>query len=282
MQKVLLIGGSGMLGSDLKKVFQTSSKIQLLAPTHSECDITNLDQVKKIVDQFGPKALINSAAYNFVDQAEDDAIQAFQINAEGPKILAQLCQEKGIKLIHYSTDYVFDGSKNIPYVEEDLTHPLSIYGESKEKGEKNIQKYCEDYLILRVAWLFGAHGKNFIKTILKLAQEKEVISVVNDQVGSPTSTIDLAQATFSLIKEKIPSGIYHVVNSGFCSWYELACEAISLALGKKNIKAISSSHYPTKAKRPFYTVLSTQKINAFGFISMPSWQEALKIFLNGN
>lgn len=282
MQKVLLIGSSGMLGSDLKIIFQSSSKIQLLAPIHSDCDITNFDQVKKIINQFSPKVVINSAAYNFVDQAEDHAIEAFQINAEGPKILAQLCQEKGIRLIHYSTDYVFDGTKKSPYVEKDLTHPLSIYGKSKEQGEQNIQNYCEDYLILRVAWLFGSHGKNFIKTILKLAQEKEVISVVSDQVGCPTSTRDLARATLFLTEEKIPSGIYHLVNSGFCSWYELAKEALSLALGKKNVKAISSGQYRTKAERPFYTVLSTQKIDSFGFISMPSWQEALKVFLNGN
>lgn len=258
--KTLIIGANGMLGFDLCKVFPDAVKI-----THKELDITNRDQVLKSIQRIKPNLVINAAAYTDVDGCEDEPELALQVNAYGPEYIAKVCNKLGATLIHFSTDYVFDGAKN-QYVESDIPNPINSYGRSKLLGEQKIIENLDDYRIIRISWLFGTHGKNFVETMLKLSDEMAEVKVVNDQFGKPTYTLDLAHKITEITE--LDAGIYHVTNEGVCSWYEFASVVID------NVVPCTSDEFPKKAKRPKYSVLINTKTGP-----MRHWKEAIKDYL---
>lgn len=249
-----------MLGSDLCEVFPDSIKM-----THHELDITDRVQVRSAIEENMPDIVINAAAYTNVDGCEDDKELAFDVNGRALIQIAKSCASIGAVLVHYSTDYVFDGSRN-EYVESDETNPINVYGESKLLGEKNITENMKDYRIIRTSWLFGLHGKNFVETMLRLSGEMQTVRVVNDQFGKPTFTSDLARKTPEIIG--FPPGIYHITNEGPCSWYEFARAAI------ENVVSCSTDEFPRKAKRPKYSILTNTKTSP-----MRPWKEALNEYL---
>jgi dTDP-4-dehydrorhamnose reductase len=228
-------------------------------------DISNENAVMRLVKQEGPSVLINAAAYTDVDGCEDNRDLAFAVNGEGPGYIAAACSEIGAILVHYSTDYIFDGTKP-EYREDDPPNPISIYGDSKVLGEISIKKNMEDFRIIRTSWLFGSHGKNFVDTILSLSRQIPEVRVVNDQIGKPTYTFDLAEATPDIISSK--PGIYHVTNDGQCSWYEFASSFIPNAI------PCSSAEFSRRAQRPAYSVLVNTKTSP-----LRHWREAVEEYI---
>lgn len=281
--KILVLGSEGQLGHELVTLLE-NTKQDYTALNRQQLDLTKPDKIKQIIQDNKPSLIINCAAYTAVDKAEQEKELAMKVNAQAPAAIAQISQEIGSSLIHISTDYVFDGCNNIPYTEEAATNPASIYGQSKLKGEQAVAKYCDQHIIIRTAWVYGSYGKgNFVKTMIRLGMEKETLRVVCDQIGSPTWTQNLAQAILS-ISSKITSetaGIYHYTNSGVCSWYDLAvatlegAKQLGFSIKTKNIEPISSKEYPTPAKRPHYSVLSSQKISHLLETYPPHWQKSL-------
>ena len=258
--KILILGAGGMLGMDLCKVFPDAVRL-----THSGLDITDKERVIERIEEVKPDVIINAAAYTDVDGCEDEHELAFDVNGRAPGYIAQGCSLVGAKLVHFSTDYVFDGSKK-EYVESDLPNPINVYGESKLVGEMRIIENMEDYRIIRTSWLFGHHGRNFVETMLKLSGEMEEVRVVDDQFGKPTYTADLARKTMEIID--LEAGIYHVTNEGVCSWYEFASAIID------NVVPCSSDEFPIKAKRPTYSVLANTKT-----APMRHWREVVLKYL---
>ena len=258
--KTLIIGSSGMLGSDLCKVFPDAVKL-----AHKDLDITDRKQVLESIRKINPNLVINAAAYTDVDGCEDRQELAFQVNGHGPGYIAGACSDINATLIHFSTDYVFNGSKH-EYIESDTPDPINVYGHSKLLGERKIAENLDDYRIIRISWLFGTHGKNFVETMLRLSGEMAQVRVVNDQFGKPTYTVDLANK----IKEiaELEAGIYHVTNEGVCSWFEFASAVIN------NTVSCTSEEFPRKARRPKYSVLVNTKTEP-----MRHWKEALKDYL---
>lgn len=277
--KILVTGANGMLAHDL---IQQLKKEDWLVYTFSkqELDITQSESIQKQIENFKPNVVINCAAYTKVDQAESEEKSACGINWQGVKNLSNVCSQHKVKLVHVSTDFVFDGNQNEPYLENDVTHPQGVYGVTKLKGEQAIQNTNVNYLIVRTSWLYGAKGHNFVKTMLRLANERSELKVVDDQIGCPTWTFDLANALISLIKEK-SLGIYHFSNQGQCSWYEFAKEAIEVAYHQKYITQIPkifpipTSEYPLPAKRPLFSVLNCEKYMQSTQQSPPEWKESL-------
>lgn len=278
-KRILLLGCRGMLGSDMRTML-TRNGYDVTSIDYPEIDITDKTSVGKIMSETKPEIAVNCAAYTDVDGCETYAKKAFAVNAEGVKNIAEACGEIKAKLIHYSTDYIFDGKKSQPYEEFDAPYPLSVYGQSKLKGEIHITSILKDYLIIRTSWLFGKNGKNFVTTILRLAEERNELKVVSDQIGSPTYTIDLIQATENLI-EKMAQGIYNVTNTGYCSWYEFAVKILELT-GVNNVKIlpITSDELKLPAKRPKNSALGNARFNSLCQFKMPQWEEALKGFLS--
>ena len=254
--KTVILGASGMLGSDLSGVFPDASKF-----THHDLDITNKQQVLKTIEAISPDVVINAAAYTNVDECEDEQNLALEVNGHAPGYMAQACSGIGAILVHFSTDYVFDGSKK-EYVESDTTNPINVYGQSKLMGEQEIIKNMDNYRIIRTSWLFGVHGRNFVEAMLRLSEEMDAVKVVNDQFGKPTFTADLARKTSEIIG--LSPGIYHITNDGVCSWYEFASAIID------NVVPCSSDEFLKKAKRPEYSVLVNTKTTP-----MRHWKEAL-------
>jgi len=276
--KVLITGYKGMLGSDLVNILENENQHELILTDIEELDITNLEEVKKMFQDEKPEAVINVAAYTDVDGCETNRELAYNVNSFGPKNLAIASNEIGAKLLHISTDYVFPGNNTKPYTEEDKTGPQSYYGETKLQAEEFIEKNMKNYFIVRTAWLYGINGKNFVKTMLNLAKTNNEISVVNDQRGSPTFTIDLANAIVELVKTD-KYGIYHVTNSDECSWYEFAKDIFELANVEIEVKPVTTAEYPTPAKRPQYSALSHEKWNSSGFKPLRNFKKALKEYL---
>jgi dTDP-4-dehydrorhamnose reductase len=258
--KTLIIGANGMLGFDLCKVFPEAVKL-----THRELDITKRDQVLESIRNIKPDLVINAAAYTDVEGCEDKQELAFQVNGYGPGYIAEACNKIGSTLVHFSTDYVFDGSRT-EYIESDTPNPINVYGRSKLLGEQKIAEKTDDYRIVRISWLFGIHGKNFVDTILKLSGEMAEVKVVNDQFGKPTYALDLAHKIAAI--NELETGIYHMTNEGVCSWYEFASAFIDNAI------PCTSEEFPRKAKRPKYSVLLNTKAEP-----MRHWKEALKDYL---
>ena len=258
-QGVLILGAFGMLGHDLQAVFPE-------AICHGrDVDITDETAVFSCITHAKPKVVLNAAAYTDVDGCEEDPGSAFRVNGEGPGYIAKACNAAGAVLIHYSTDYVFDGARP-EYFEDDTPHPINVYGESKLLGEVRVREYTDDYRIIRTSWLFGRHGKNFVDTMIQLSRQMYQVRVVNDQIGRPTYTVDLAGKTADIIGGE--PGIYHITNDGRCSWFEFA-EAI---IG--NAVPVSSAEFPRKARRPAYSVLMNTKTSP-----MRHWKDALSEYL---
>ena len=253
-------------------------------------DITDYNLVLNTLVTLKADGIINCAAYTHVDACESERDRAEQVNTRGPANLARAAKLTGARLVHVSTDFVFDGEKRLPYGEEDVVNPQSVYGRTKALGEQTIlDSGLKEYFIVRTSWLYGPGGKNFVDTIIRLAKEKESIRVVSDQTGSPTYTEDLAQALWSLVSlHDTHYGIYHYANEGQCSWYEFAQEIIRQLRKKgdnlmvKDIIAIESKDYPQPAKRPAFSVLSKDKIKQATGITIPSWQVSLERYIRGN
>ncbi|MEK5206067.1 dTDP-4-dehydrorhamnose reductase [Psychrobacillus sp. FSL H8-0510] len=276
--KVMLTGANGQLGQELVDQFKATS-FSIFAFTKTELDITDELKVQKVVGEIQPDVIINTAAFTKVDLAESEEYLAYNINGYAQRNLAVAAEKVGAKICYVSTDYVFDGTGEVPYKEYDECKPLGVYGKSKYIGEKLTQSLSSKYFIVRTSWVYGEYGSNFVKTMLKLAETRNELGVVHDQIGSPTYTVDLAEFIIKLIKTD-KFGIYHCTNSGSCSWYEFA-KAIFEETGK-NIKlnALTTDQYPTPAKRPQYSALDNMALNINGFSSMRHWREGLSSFLN--
>ena len=274
---ILIVGAQGMLGSDLMKILNHTRQVS--GVDINECDITDQKATLNIILKMNPRWVINAAAYTQVDQCETNNEQAFKVNTEGVANLALGCKEINAKLLHVSTDYVFDGRTKNPYREEDPVNPLSVYGRSKCKGEAAVQDLLDDFIIVRTGGLYGKQGVNFVNTIVKMSQEKDELKVVNDQWMSPTSTIDLSKAIGKL-HEMPAQGIFHVVNSGFCSWYQFACKIIEITGNKCKVIPISSEELDRPAPRPAFAVLDCSKYTEVTGMELRPWEEALTDYLS--
>lgn len=284
--KILITGSEGQVGRALAEEFKKTNH-DILALNRSKLDITNKECVKKTLSSFCPSIIINTAAYTSVDLAEDNKEAAYAVNTESVSFLAQQAQERQIILIHLSTDYVFSGKKKEPYLEEDQVNPCNFYGKTKQLGEEAIASHCQRHIIIRTSWIFGEHGHNFVKSILNLAKMKTTLSVVDDQIGAPTYSKDLAQAILKIVDHifKTPTfrgwGTYHYSGSPYVTWAGFA-QLIGLLAYKQNllmqqpiINKIPSSNYPTIAKRPKNSCLNYNKIASQFGISPSDWKTAL-------
>ena len=286
MKKVLLIGAKGQVGQELQVTLPSLGEV--ISIGREELDLTNSEKIGQLIREIHPDYLVNAAAYTAVDKAETEPELAYSINATAPKIMAESAEKIQAKFLHISTDYVFDGRKNTPYLETDLTNPLGVYGQSKLRGEEEIKTVNSQAIILRTAWVYGSYGKsNFVKTMLRLGKEREELKVVVDQVGSPTWAKDIAAAiTHLLINADNPAGIYNFTNSGVASWFDLTkaifeeAKISGIPLKIQRVIPITTAEYPTPAVRPAYSVLSGQKISQqLGYIP-PYWRDSLKAMLN--
>jgi dTDP-4-dehydrorhamnose reductase len=272
MKKVLIIGTDGMLGEELFRTLK--GKAQCIGSTIQELDISDYDRTTETIKKLEPQVVVNLAAFTMVDLCEQKKEKAFAVNAQGAKNVAIGCREIGAKCIYLSTDYVFDGKKSSPYGENDPPNPISVYGLSKFEGEKHIEEILDDYLIIRSSWLFAKEGINFVKTIIKLSQEKNELTMVNDQKGSPTYTKDLSQAV-SLLIERDLKGIFHITNSGCCTWFEFAQKILDRIGSSMKLIPISSSDCGRAAQRPHNSVLNCEKLKEKTGLIMPHWDDAL-------
>jgi dTDP-4-dehydrorhamnose reductase len=274
--KILIIGSNGMLARDAINALQNAHDLALC--DHPDIDICRADSVMPFLERHQPDWVLNCAAYTDVDGAETKHELAFAVNSSGPGILAKACHVLGSRLCHISTDFVFDGRAQQPYCETDAARPLSVYGQSKLAGEQQIQEVFSDYLIVRTSWLFGSGGSNFVKTICRLASERPVVEVVDDQRGSPTSAADLA-GILKVALEKNLRGIYHACNTGVCSWFEFAREAVEYAGLKGHVVPVSSAHMPRPAPRPAFSAMNCSKISRDCGVQIRSWREALRDYI---
>jgi dTDP-4-dehydrorhamnose reductase len=288
MYKIALIGADGQVGQELQHTLSPLGELLLF--NRQSLNLSQPENISAILEPLQPNFIINAAAYTAVDKAESEPELAHRINAIAPTQLAKIAQSLKAQLIHISTDYVFDGTKGSPYQTNDLTHPTSVYGQSKLEGEQGIQANCQNYWILRTAWVYGTYGKsNFVKTMLRLGAEKSEIKVVADQIGTPTWAKSIAEAIAALINTKqtqaAPSGIYHFTNSGVASWYDFAiaifeeARQLNIPLNIEQVLPITTADYPTPAKRPHYSVLALQDI--LPFLNPPPlhWRSALRLML---
>lgn len=277
--KILIFGRNGQVGSSL--MLQLAAEHTVKGLDQEDLDLIATDQIESAINDFAPDWLINASAYTAVDKAESEPQIANAINHLAPQVMAQVCAELGCGLIHYSTDYVFDGTADRPYLESDSANPKSVYGETKLAGERAVMEAYPSAIILRTAWVYAKQGANFMNTMLRLADEKDALSVVDDQFGSPTLAADLARATVTIIA-KTPmtalakvAGIYHATGAGVTSWYEFAQEIFTLAGKSVKLSGIPSKDYPTPAPRPGYSVLSNEKLQAVFGIQLPQWKDSL-------
>lgn len=284
---VLVTGAKGQLGEALQYVSnqvlnqnfkdKEAKTIQFFFYSSSELDITNIHNIETIFSKIKPNFCINAAAYTAVDKAESEHDKAQAVNVFGAKNIAEVCNSNYTTLIHISTDFVFDGSKNTPYNEEDVTNPKGIYGKTKRDGELQIIKNLNQYFIIRTSWLFSSFGNNFMKTMLRLANERKTLNIINDQIGTPTHAIDLAHAIISIILSNNKLyGIYNFSNEGSCSWYDFAKKIFQTNNIKIELKPIPTSEFPTPAKRPKYSVLDKTKIKKTFNIVIRSWQDTIE------
>lgn len=278
--KILITGAKGMMGSDLMKVLSQKKEYNLIGATRSDFDITDYSQTLQFLKDKRPDIVVHAAAYTKVDDCESNKETAYKVNEVGTKSVASGCKDINAKLICISTDYIFNGRKNTPYLENDMPAPLSVYGDSKLKGELVVQDILRDFIIVRTSWLFGRNGNNFISAILKQAEKTKTIKVVNDQTGSPTYTIDLSHAIEKLISCNA-KGIFNITNSGECSWYQFAKKILELA-GIKGVDVvpITSEELKRPARRPAYSILDCSKFKNTTNYNMRHWEEALKDYLH--
>jgi len=279
--KILVTGKEGQLGKELQLLALQYPSLELIFTDRNLIDITCREDIANFLDQHKVQYLINCAAYTNVDNAQQDPL-AKSVNTIAPGLLGQEASKRNVRVIHISTDYVFSGKSSTPYTEKDEPHPLSEYGISKLEGERELQKSCPNSIILRTSWLYSPFGKNFVKTMLHLGEQKNSIKVVEDQIGSPTYAYDLATAILEIICQceygtlDFVSGIYHYTNQGVCSWYDFAQEIQHMAHTNCKIIAIGSKDYPTVAPRPHYSVLNKSKIKHIFEVEIPYWKKSLK------
>ena len=266
--KVLVTGANGMLGQDLCPILEDVGAFVIETDVDT-LDITNADMVEKVLTDIHPDMVVHCAAYTNVDKAEEDLKTAELINVTGTENIAEACAKLGITLVYISTDYVIDGTKTEPYTPDDRANPINNYGMTKYEGEEVVRSLCEKYYIARTSWLYGHHGKNFVETMLSMA-DKEEIKVVDDQIGCPTWTVELANGIIKLLSK--PYGTYHVCGSGHATWYEFAKEIFSQSGLDVNLKPCSTDEFPRSAKRPKYSIMQNDKI-------CRNWQAALKDYL---
>ena len=276
--KVLVTGVKGQLGHDVMNELALRG-IEGFGVDVEEMDITDRTACETVISQEKPDAVIHCAAYTAVDAAEDNLELCRKINAEGTRNIARVCKAMDIKMMYISTDYVFNGGGERPWEPDDHREPLNVYGLTKYEGEIAVEQNVQKYFIVRIAWVFGVNGKNFIKTMLRLGKEKGAVSVVDDQIGSPTYTYDLARLLVDMIQTD-KYGRYHATNEGLCSWYEFACEIFRQAgMDEVKVTAVDSDGFPAKAKRPSNSRMSKEKLTENGFERLPSWQNALERYL---
>ena len=276
--RVLVTGVKGQLGHDVVKECEKRG-IEAVGVDVEEMDITDAQAVDRVITDAKVDAVIHCAAYTAVDAAEDNVEICRRVNADGTEYIARVCRKLDIKMVYISTDYVFDGEGERPWEPDDERHPLNVYGQTKYEGELAVEQNLEKYFIVRIAWVFGVNGKNFIKTMLRLGEERGAVSVVNDQIGSPTYTEDLAVLLVDMVQTE-KYGRYHATNEGLCSWYEFACEIFRQAgMDQVKVTPVDSNAFPAKAKRPHNSRMSKDKLEANGFHRLPAWQDALGRYL---
>lgn len=275
--KVLVTGVNGQLGYDVVKELEKRG-YQAIGVDREQMDLTSTQQIKECIENVNPEAIIHCAAYTAVDKAEDEEELCRRVNAIATKEIAEYAKVLDIPMIYISTDYVFDGTKVGEYTEEDTPNPINVYGKTKYEGEVYIQELLEKYYIVRISWVFGENGNNFIDTMLKLSKDRELLNIINDQIGSPTYTKDLASLLVDMI-ENDKYGIYHATNEGYCTWYEFANEIFNVSDTNIEVNPIVTSEYPTKAKRPMNSKMNKDKLNINGFIKLREWRYALKDYI---
>ena len=286
--RILIVGAAGQVGRELQRSFAGAGEILLW--DREELDLAVEEQVRNMVRSTKPDLILNAAAYTAVDRAESEPDVAFAINAQAPRILAEEAALRNILLVHYSTDYVFDGTKNGPWLETDQPNPLNVYGKTKLAGEEAIQNVGSKYLIFRTSWVYGPHGNNFLLTMLRLARDRDELNIVDDQIGAPTTSIALADATRSIVdgvnsgtfgRLENWAGVYHMTCAGSTSWFgftrAILAGTANLRNGKQlQVNPIPTKSYPTPAKRPGNSLLSNEKLNSRFAVRLPSWESALQ------
>ena len=277
MKRILVTGANGQLGQSILEQSKNYKEIECFFVTRNELDITNEELINHYFEDKSFDFVINCAAYTAVDKAEDDQENAYLVNAKATEFLAKITNEKGIPFIHVSTDYVFDGTESVPRLETDQTNPLGVYGQTKLDGENLALENNPKTIILRTAWVYSRFGNNFVKTMLRLFNDKDSISVVADQIGSPTNAIDLADAILTIVsKDDLTYGIFNYSNEGECSWFEFAQKIKEFSNSTIEINPVPTSAYPTKAKRPAYSLLDKSKIKEVYQLDIPTWEDSLK------
>ena len=278
MMRVFVTGVKGQLGYDVMNELEKRG-LTGIGVDIDEMDITDAAACRKVISEAKPDAVIHCAAYTAVDAAEDNVDLCRRVNADGTRNIAEVCHDLDLKMMYISTDYVFDGQGTRPWEPDDERHPLNVYGQTKYEGELAVEELVKKFFTVRIAWVFGVNGKNFIKTMLRLGKERGAVSVVDDQVGSPTYTYDLARLLVDMIQTD-KYGRYHATNEGLCSWYEFACEIFKKAgMDQVSVTPVTSEQFPAKAKRPSNSRMSKEKLTEAGFEHLPSWQDALERYL---
>ena len=278
--KVLVTGANGQLGYDVIKQLN-SIGIDYLGTDRESLDITSEEQVKRVISDYSPDAVIHCAAYTAVDKAEDEKELCFSVNVLGTKYVAEACKEINAKMVYISTDYVFDGEGDKPFEVTDKPNPINYYGQTKYEGELEVQKSLDKYFVVRISWVFGSNGNNFVKTMLRLGKERDEISVVADQIGSPTYAYDLAKLLVKMIQTD-KYGIYHATNEGYCSWYEFACEIFKQVGINVRVNPIKTEEYPTRAKRPKNSRLVKNIGGVNNFSQLRNYKMAIQEFMKSN
>ena len=277
MIKVLVTGANGQLGKCVRDIAQKLPNISFTFTDFEELNIVDASAVNTLFEAHRFDYCINCAAYTAVDNAEDEKDRCFEINAEGPKILAEACRDFQSTLIHVSTDFVFDGKKHEPYTEEDNANPINVYGASKLKGERHVETILDNYYIFRTSWVYSEYGNNFVKTMLRLGQSREQISVVNDQLGSPTYARDLAGFILHIVSNDNKAyGLYNYSNEGAISWFDFAVAIFKNSEINIKVEPISSEYYPTRAQRPKNSVLDKTMVSETFNVNIPSWSKSLE------
>ncbi|GAA0310707.1 dTDP-4-dehydrorhamnose reductase [Gracilibacillus halotolerans] len=275
--KVLVTGYSGQLGYDVVRVGLNSNH-EIVGISSKDLNITNKSHVEDFIRKLKPDVIIHCAAYTAVDNAEDNKSDCYNVNVNGTKYLAEIAKTINAKFVYISTDYVFNGEGNLPFTETSVPNPINYYGETKYEGEQIVKGLIEKHFIIRISWVFGINGNNFVKTMIRLSETKNELNIVNDQIGSPTYTYDLAHLIIDMIDTE-KYGTYHASNEGYCSWAELALETFKMLKKEVKVNLVSTEEYPTRALRPKNSRLSKSKLIKSGFAPLPDWESALKRYI---
>ena len=277
METILVTGSNGQLGNEMRQISKSYSQFNYIYTDIEELDICNKTNLDDFVKLNKVDFIVNCAAYTAVDKAENDTELCYKINFEAVKNIAEIASKHQIKIVHISTDYVFDGTNYIPYTEEEQVCPYTVYGKSKLAGEQTLIENCKDAIIIRTSWLYSSFGNNFVKTMIKLGKERDSLNVIFDQIGTPTYAADLADTIMKIIiHENFTTGIYHFSNEGVCSWYDFTKSIHRISGINCNVKPIESKEYPTPTPRPHFSVLNKAKIKSTYGLNIPHWEESLE------